>query len=63
MSRGQTRTYNARMTPIPDIDTVRDYLTGLQDRICAAIEVADGGARFHETRGKLGEPRRIDGAA
>ena len=36
------------MTPIPSIDTVRDYLTGLQDRICTAIELADGGARFVE---------------
>jgi hypothetical protein len=33
---------------IPRLDTVRDYLTGLQDRICAAIEGADGSARFHE---------------
>ena len=33
---------------IPAIDTVRDYLTGLQDRICAAIEAADGHARFME---------------
>jgi coproporphyrinogen III oxidase len=33
-------------TPLPALDTVRDYLTGLQDRICAAIEAADGGARF-----------------
>ena len=33
---------------IPAIDTVRDYLTGLQDRICAAIEAADGHARFVE---------------
>ncbi|MFC3660339.1 oxygen-dependent coproporphyrinogen oxidase [Luteimonas notoginsengisoli] len=31
-----------------DIDRVRDYLTGLQDRICAAIEAADGSARFAE---------------
>ena len=37
---------NARM--IPDIDTVRDYPTGPQDRICVTIEVADGGARFAE---------------
>ena len=27
---------------------VADYLTGLQDRICAGIEVADGQARFRE---------------
>ncbi|GAA3914304.1 oxygen-dependent coproporphyrinogen oxidase [Luteimonas lutimaris] len=31
-----------------DIDRVRDYLTGLQDRICTAIEHADGSARFVE---------------
>lgn len=31
-----------------DIDAVRDYLTGLQDRICAALERADGRARFAE---------------
>src|SRR6187549_863884 len=36
------------MAQIPDIDLVRDYLTGLQDRICAAIETADGDARFVE---------------
>ena len=33
---------------IPDIGRVRDYLTGLQDRICTAIEGADGSARFLE---------------
>jgi coproporphyrinogen III oxidase len=32
----------------PDIDAVRSYLTGLQDRICAAVEAADGGATFAE---------------
>ena len=31
-----------------DFDRVRGYLTGLQDRICAAIEQADGKARFVE---------------
>ncbi|MBJ6979058.1 oxygen-dependent coproporphyrinogen oxidase [Luteimonas sp. MC1895] len=31
-----------------DFDTVRGYLTGLQDRICQAMEAADGAARFHE---------------
>ena len=39
---------NAGMTTLPALDSVRDYLTGLQDRICAAIEHADGGARFVE---------------
>ena len=33
-----------------DIDAVRDYLTGLQDRICAALEALDGSARFAEDR-------------
>ena len=42
-------TYNHGMTtPIPDINTVHHYLTGLQDRICSAIEGADGDARFVE---------------
>jgi len=31
-----------------ELTAVRTYLTDLQDRICAAIEAADGGARFHE---------------
>ena len=34
--------------PDTDFDRVRDYLTGLQDRICSAIEAADGHARFIE---------------
>jgi coproporphyrinogen III oxidase len=31
-----------------EIDAVRDYLTGLQQRICAAVETLDGNARFVE---------------
>src|SRR5690606_20753428 len=31
-----------------EFDTIRAYLTGLQDRICTAIETADGQARFVE---------------
>jgi coproporphyrinogen III oxidase len=31
-----------------DIAAVRAYLLGLQDRICAAVEAEDGGARFAE---------------
>src|SRR5690554_3825142 len=31
-----------------DFNAVRDYLTGLQDRICEAMAGADGAARFHE---------------
>ncbi len=38
-------TYNAAMN---DFNAVREYLTDLQDRICAAMEGADGAARFHE---------------
>lgn len=31
-----------------DVAAVKDYLMGLQDRICAALESADGQARFQE---------------
>lgn len=31
-----------------DLERVRDYLTALQDRICAAIEAIDQKTRFHE---------------
>ncbi|WP_159016753.1 oxygen-dependent coproporphyrinogen oxidase [Cognatiluteimonas profundi] len=34
----------------PDFDSVRDYLVALQERICGAIEGADGGARFASDR-------------
>ncbi len=30
------------------VDSVKDYLLGLQDRICAELEEEDGGGRFHE---------------
>ena len=30
------------------IDAVHDYLRVLQDRICSALEAADGQARFDE---------------
>ena len=36
------------MHATPDFNAVRNYLTDLQDRICSAIEAADGDARFHE---------------
>ena len=36
-------------------ERVRDYLTGLQDRICASIEGADGLARFREDRWRRAE--------
>jgi coproporphyrinogen III oxidase len=32
----------------PDPQAVKDYLLDLQDRICAALEAADGAARFRE---------------
>ena len=36
------------MAGMNDFEAVRGYLTDLQDRICAAMETADGAARFHE---------------
>ncbi|MFL6192818.1 MAG: oxygen-dependent coproporphyrinogen oxidase [Thermoanaerobaculia bacterium] len=33
-----------------DISAVRQYLLGLQDRLCAAVEAEDGSARFLEER-------------
>lgn len=33
---------------VPDFDTVREYLAGLQDRVCSAIGALDGEARFIE---------------
>lgn len=36
------------MARMDEFNAVRDYLTGLQDRICTAIEAADGQARFVE---------------
>jgi coproporphyrinogen III oxidase len=34
--------------PSPNFTAVREYLTGLQDRICAALEAEDGAGRFAE---------------
>jgi len=36
------------MSDPPDTESVRLYLLDLQDRICAAFEAEDGGARFRE---------------
>ncbi|MEA3277985.1 MAG: oxygen-dependent coproporphyrinogen oxidase [Pseudomonadota bacterium] len=36
------------MTDRPDTEAVKQYLFGLQDRICAALEYEDGEARFFE---------------
>jgi len=33
---------------VPDIQSVKSYLTELQDRICAALESEDGGGKFSE---------------
>jgi coproporphyrinogen III oxidase len=51
-----------------DIDGVRNYLLDLQERICAALEAADGSGRFHEdawTRdgGGGGRTRVMEGGA
>ena len=45
-----------------DFERVRDYLTGLQDRICQAIESADGRARFVEDRWQRADPGTHPGA-
>jgi coproporphyrinogen III oxidase len=34
------------MSNSPDISAIKDYLLALQDRICAALEAEDGGAKF-----------------
>jgi coproporphyrinogen III oxidase len=49
-------------------DRTREFLLGLQDRICAAIEAADGGGRFREDAWKRpggggGRTRVLDGGA
>jgi len=49
----------------PEITPVRDYLLGLQEEICAALEGADGDARFsmqqiHPESGGLSQPRVMD---
>lgn len=38
------------MSSAPDIQTVKNYLLDLQDRICAALEAEDSQARFAEDR-------------
>ena len=49
-------------------EAVRDYLDGLQNRICAALESQDGGARFREQLvegpgGALSRPRVLEDGA
>src|SRR3990172_12960235 len=50
----------------PDPAAVRDYLTGLQARICAALEAEDGAARFRgetfsDPGGTVAMPRVLEG--
>ena len=52
----------------PDPAAVRDYLTGLQARICAALEAEDGGARFRgetfsDPGGTQSRPRVLEGGS
>jgi len=52
----------------PDPSLVRSYLTGLQDRICAGLEDADGGAQFSSNPtegpgGTLARPRVLEEGA
>jgi coproporphyrinogen III oxidase len=53
---------------MPDLAAVEAYLTGLQDTICAALEAADGAARFREDawrreEGGGGRTRVLEGGA
>ncbi len=41
--------------PAPDTEEVKRYLLELQQRICTALEQADGGARFMEDRWERAE--------
>jgi coproporphyrinogen III oxidase len=54
------------MTDAPAVGPVRAHGLDLQDRICAALEAADGAARFREERfeapnGGLARPRVLEG--
>jgi len=56
------------MSGCVDIAPVRAYLLELQDRVCAALEAEDGGARFREQcfaseTGGLARPRVLEGGA
>jgi coproporphyrinogen III oxidase len=56
------------MSDRPDPAAIRAFLLDLQDRICAALEAEDGGARFREQRfesstGGLARPRALEGGA
>ena len=53
---------------LPAPGEVRAWLLGLQDRICAALEAEDGGARFREERFEgpgdaLARPRVLEDGA
>jgi coproporphyrinogen III oxidase len=69
-SAGGTATPESTATPgaAPDLAAVEAYLTGLQDAICAALEAADGSARFREDawrreEGGGGRTRVLEGGA
>jgi coproporphyrinogen III oxidase len=54
------------VSDLPSVGPVRAQLEDLQDRICAALEAADGVARFREERfesptGGLARPRVLEG--
>ncbi len=56
------------MSDHPEINDVKAYLLALQDRICAALEQCDGGARFREhnwsrTEGGGGRTRVMENGA
>jgi len=57
------------MSDAPDLGAVQDWLLGLQDRICEALEAEDGAASFrreriHREAGGFSQPRVLeDGAA
>ena len=46
-----------------DIAAVKQYLLDLQDQICTAIELCDGGARFVEDKWERGRSRVMTGGA
>jgi coproporphyrinogen III oxidase len=50
-----TTTSHATTPGAEQIAAVESYLTGLQDRVCAAIEQTDGKARFHEDQWRRSE--------
>jgi len=59
---------SAAMSDTPDLPAVRDWLEGLQERTCAALEAEDGQARFGREEisregGGRSRPRVLEGGA